>query len=75
MSVESMTLDLIGRTSPLFENDITKLSTELSEVVRGSWTPTFPGFSASRKHGPKKRFPSSTSMGEARSYSWCHAKR
>jgi FlaA1/EpsC-like NDP-sugar epimerase len=36
MSANSMTLNLIGRTSPLFENDITKLSTELSKVVKGS---------------------------------------
>lgn len=36
MSVESMTLGLIGRTTHLFDSDITKLSTELSTVVSGS---------------------------------------
>ena len=36
MSTDSITLNLIGRTSRLFENDITKLSTELSKVVEGS---------------------------------------
>jgi len=36
VSVESMTLGLIGRTTHLFDSDITKLSTELSTVVSGS---------------------------------------
>jgi FlaA1/EpsC-like NDP-sugar epimerase len=36
MSTDSITLNLIGRTSRLFENDITKLSTELSKMVEGS---------------------------------------
>ena len=36
MSTDSIMLNLIGRTSRLFENDITKLSTELSKEVEGS---------------------------------------
>lgn len=36
MSTDRVTLNLIGRTSRLFENDITKLLTELSKLVKGS---------------------------------------